>query len=537
MRTQPASARVVVASGLALLALFYLLLRLSTRFIHGQDHEHRAILGFLGLWALASVVYFAAIRAVLRPAFSNPALENAHGWAWTRIWVLFVALGTRVLLISSNPIQEVDYARYLWDGGVLAHGENPYVYAPEEIEASYAADPGIGRLQELLDANSQARLAFSRIEHRGVRTIYPPLAQATFALSHWIAPWDLHGLRIVFLGFEIGSILLLFSLLRRLSLPPEWALIYAWSPLAIKELANSPHLDAIVVFCLALAAWAWVSEKIPLVAIALGLAVLAKTFPVVLVPAGAVAVARRKGKYKAFAFCVVVAAVIFAGYFPFLLTGGWRVFHGLGTFASEWRQNGSIYPLVESLAGSIFGLHGAWTLGETTRPVADWIARFVIGGFVAAASLGAGLWPEGHARFATNDAGRRRFLLARWLFIMAVLFFCAPAANPWYVTWLLPFLCVMPVRGLLLLTATVPFYYLRFYFEYHEEKLAAAGWTPERAFTWTCWFEYAPVFLLLAAEGWLRRRRLFQQARAVNFAKPQGGQRPCPNDSPESTVG
>ncbi|MBE7461866.1 MAG: hypothetical protein HS116_00095 [Planctomycetes bacterium] len=506
MRSQTVRERVFIASGIGLLLHSYLLQRLSTRFIFGQGHEQRPIIDFLGLWALASVLYFAAAWAVLKTANLSSALEVASRRDWRCTWILFVALATRVLLISSNPIQEIDYARYLWDGGVLTNGGNPYVYAPEEIEVPDIADSEIRRLQRLISADSLARQAFYRIEHRGIRTIYPPLAQAVFALSHWIAPWDLIGLRIVFLGFEFGAILLLFALLQRLSLQPEWALIYAWSPLAIKELANSPHLDAIVVFFLTLVAWTWVSGRILLMAAALGLAVLAKTFPVLLVPSAALAVVRLVGVRKALAFCIVFSAVVFAGYLPFLLNGGSKVFHGLGAFASEWRQNGSLYPLVEGFVDSGFGFKGSWTLGETTRPVADWIARFITGGLVAAAALGAGFWPEGRARLASNDVSRRQNLLARWLFVVAVLFFCAPAANPWYVTWLLPFLCIVPVRGLLLLTATVPFYYLRFYFEYHEEKLLAAGWTPEQAFTWTCWFEYAPVFLLLAVDGWAYRK-------------------------------
>lgn len=521
IRSQSVRERVFIASGIGLLLHSYLIQRLSTRFIIGQDHEQRPIIDFLGLWALASVMYFAAVWAVLQTASSSPVLEVAPRRDWKCAWVLFVALATRVLLISCNPIQEIDYARYLWDGGVLAHGGNPYVYAPEEIEVPDIADPEIGRLQELVGADSLARQAFYRIEHRGVRTIYPPLAQAVFALSHWIAPWDLIGLRIVFLGFELGAILLLFALLQRLSLPPEWALIYAWSPLAIKELANSPHLDAIVVFFLTLAAWTWVSGRILLMAAALGLAVLAKTFPVLLVPAAALAVVRLVGVRKALAFCMVFSAVVFAGYQPFLLTGGSKVFHGLGAFASEWRQNGSLYPAVDFFLDTIIGLKGSWTLGQTTRPLADWGARFITGGVVAAASLGAGLWPEGHACFAPNDTGRRRFLLGRWLFIVAVLFFCAPAANPWYVTWLLPFLCVMPLRGLLFLTATVPLYYLRFYFEYHEESLLAVGWTSVQAFGWTRWFEYVPVFLVLAADGWGHLRHRSKPNHLLSINGPQ----------------
>ena len=56
-------------------------------------------------------------------------------------------------------------------------------------------------------------------------------------------------------------------------------------------------------------------------------------------------------------------------------------------------------------------------------------------------------------------------LFRRSLFIVAVIFLIGPTQFPWYYTWMLPFLVVVPRFSLLFLTAMLPLYYLRYYLE------------------------------------------------------------------------
>lgn len=458
---------------------------------------------------LAVLLHFAVLWIMLRDERRGLASAfEQRSCRWELAWLLLVFVGARVLLFDSNPIQEIDYARYLWDGAVLANGGNPYQYAPQELDTGEAHSPEIERLRRLRDSDERASQNFARINYPEVPTIYPPLAQGVFAFSYWLAPWSLYGLRTVFFACELGTVLLLLNMLMKLGLPPWRAIIYAWSPLTIKELANSPHLDAIVVFTLTLCAWAWVTGRVRLMALSLGLGILAKTFPIILLPAAAAAVWRRDGVRRALLVCALAIGVGIAGYAPFLATAGWKAFDGFGSFATEWRRNGSIYAVVEFLSSHLFGSTGTWTFGSHARPAEEWIAQILVGSMVCGVALATALWPEERTNGKKrSDSDRAKDLLARWLIVLAVLFLCAPAANPWYATWLLPLLCVFPVRGLILLTGLVPLYYLSFYFEYHEEALRAAGLAPEDAFTWVCWAEYAPAFLLLGLEGWSYWRR------------------------------
>lgn len=61
--------------------------------------------------------------------------------------VLGFALLFRVVLLWSDPIQEDDFYRYLWNGKVVASGLNPYRFAPQIVE-SYRAER-VGKLGAL----------------------------------------------------------------------------------------------------------------------------------------------------------------------------------------------------------------------------------------------------------------------------------------------------------------------------------------------------------------------------------------------------
>ena len=85
----------------------------------------------------------------------------------------------------------------------------------------------------------------------------------------------------------------------------------------------------------------------------------------------------------------------------------------------------------------------------------------------------------------------------RALVVVAALFLLLPAQFPWYYVWLVPFLAIFPRYSLLLLTALLPLYYLRYYLDARGQvNLFDYG---------IVWVEYAPVWVLLLYEGLSRR--------------------------------
>src|SRR5262249_55314588 len=154
---------------------------------------------------------------------------------WRRcdlILILGFACLFRILLLSSNPIQESDFYRYLWDGKVVASGLNPYGIAPSTI---IAHEEGSRVYFQIVETDPTfARILF-RIIYPWVPTISPPLAQGVFGLAALAASGSLLGLRLIFFGFDLGICLIMIGLLRRLGHSVVWVVPYAWSPLVVKE--------------------------------------------------------------------------------------------------------------------------------------------------------------------------------------------------------------------------------------------------------------------------------------------------------------
>ncbi len=116
------------------------------------------------------------------------------------------------------------------------------------------------------------------------RTIYPPLAQVIFWITTFISPTVtcMKTVMVLFEGLTLWTILKLLHLLGR---PREQAILYAWCPLLIWEIAGSGHLDASAMAFIGLALLARFHRRPALTGLFLAVAVLIKFYPLVLFPA------------------------------------------------------------------------------------------------------------------------------------------------------------------------------------------------------------------------------------------------------------
>jgi len=436
--------------GVVLLATQVAVAQLSSSFVFGVGHADRPIPTLLLLEGIAFLAYLGAIEIVRR------ALPHPGHFAW----VAFVAIGCRLALAPAGMIQEVDAYRYVWDGQAVLQGANPYVLAPQE-----AHDRSAAPATSLPDAGA---LVYSRINYGYVPTIYPPVAQGLFAASQVLTPWRLEGWRVLVFSAEVATFLLLAATLQRLGRPLAWTLVYAWSPLALKELANSLHLDAFVVLGLSLFLYAMVCERLLLGFAALAWATLLKLFAVALVPI-LVVYAWPRSPGRAVAGVALFGALVVAAYLPFADAGA-ELFDGLSAFARQWQRNDSLFSLVAIFAG------------ERARAVC---------GVLILLAIGAAALAVGGARDALAPT-------AGALVVIVAIFLLVPTSNPWYFTWALPFLVLFPSRALLLLSGLLFLYYADFHFAYRGE--------PER-FDLVRLVEYVPFYAALAWEvSWARRR-------------------------------
>lgn len=351
----------------------------------------------------------------------------------------------RLLLLPTELILENDIYRYLWDGHVWHQGVNPFQYAP--------ADP----------ATLPYRTEYwSKINFPDVPTIYPPTLQYIFYLTQWLIPASVVGMKIVFVLFDLGTVLLLIRLLQTLSLPKEWVLIYAWSPLVIKEIANSGHADSISAFFLTATLLMTTNKKIVFSAVVMALFVLTKYFGVLLLP-----LFWRPWKWRGYA---VFAGTILLMYAPFL---SWDInlFEGFLTFSREWRFNSGLFMLIED---TLIDLHlvGYFNADAITRNVMFSVILCVVA------------WQSWKTFFHYSNQQMIRSIFI----IMGTLLLCSPVINVWYLVWFIPLLCIQPNRAWILFTALI-FLSYTYYYEF-------------LFYDWVKWVEFG-IFFLLLIDDWL----------------------------------
>lgn len=419
---------------------------LSFSFVYGEGHAQRPILEFLCVWSLAWLAWLPLTRRSVQAR--GPGIG----------WVLGVALLARVILIPSQLILENDVYRYVLDGQVVLSGENPYRYSPRELTL-LPYHP----LKPALD-DPEAQAVTQRIGYPEIPTVYPPLAQFSFAAGAWWGGWDWRGQRYLFLLCDLASLLLLWSLLRRLGHSVQTLALYAWNPLVLKEVANSAHVDILVVLALSAALWgmgAWAaideSDRSSTASDSTGLqsrafllgaggalacAVLSKLYPVVLLPAFCLFVYFRRGAKTMVTFGVATVAWIALGYAWFWEVGPDVLFAGLKTYSLEWRMNEGLFGLLSLV------------------PVNPRLSALLL------LAVFAQLTP------LVGKARRLDQLSLQCVAVLLVWFLLLPAAFPWYALPLVALATLRPFhwasRGVWVLSGMIAAYYLSFYVEYHD---------------------------------------------------------------------
>lgn len=347
-----------------------------------------------------------------------------------------------------------DVERYAWDGQVVASGRSPYASRPRAL---VGADP-------FLD---QARL--ERLNSPGYYTVYPPLAQAVFALGALgervggLA--TTRGIRGLFLLSTLLAIALLLRLARRLEVPPGWALAVAWNPLLLWELVAGGHTEALMLPPLIAAALATLDERAAEAGVLLGIAASAKLTALLFAPLLAAHLFRRV-RWRALWLGIspLVVAAAFAPFASADLVPHLR--ESLSLFTGEFSFNAPIYYAARDGLGYVHGL---------TPPVDHQLGPALQ--LLALGWLGAVAWAQ-----PTEPRGLMRGLAYGYVGYLLL----SRVLHPWYVLPALAFGVLGRSRALLALSLLLPLSYLRY----------ALG---EEA-PWVLALEFAPFFALAAAE-------------------------------------
>jgi alpha-1,6-mannosyltransferase len=161
----------------------------------------------------------------------------------------------RLLFVFSTPALSDDFYRFFWDGLLIVNRINPFQYLPKEI----IENPAIN----IPEINAGLYTLLNSPEYY---TVYPPICQFIFWISAWISGGNIYfavlSMKIIFMMAELGSIYLIWNLLKIHQGKKELTLLYMLNPLVIVELVGNIHFEAIMIFAVLLAAYAIAKHKV-----------------------------------------------------------------------------------------------------------------------------------------------------------------------------------------------------------------------------------------------------------------------------------
>ncbi len=349
---------------------------------------------FFGIVAVPCVVYAVLARRLLGPAGS----ERPSSMLLTA--ALLFAVAFRAPLLVRAVDAKSDMVRYIYDGRLQRLGYNPYLVVP--------ADPAVAATH----TDETRQMPSIR-----ARTPYPAAAQLFFRLVVTIHESS-RAMKLALVACDLLTIGVLVAWLRSTRRSPWLALMYAWNPLVVLEIAHSGHVDALGALWIAVTAWMLSTGRGMRAAVAFVLAVATKILPIVLLP-----LFWNRIRIRDAAVGAIVLALL---YLPFA-SAGTLPLGAVPNVVDYIRFNGPLFKLF------------AWLLAPRAAA-----AIAVLAGLAVAAWM--------RTRTSADDP-------AAWGWPMAVSLACAPVVYPWYLLYLTPFLFTRSCVALLAWTFTaLPIY-------------------------------------------------------------------------------
>jgi alpha-1,6-mannosyltransferase len=423
-------------------------------------------IGWLGL----SLALFTLLGyGVLRPQF--PLLITLYllvFWGYTRVtdslwrgtvskpgelskqpepdrFLFATALLFRLSLVVVIPNLSDDYARFIWDGRLLAHGYNPYLYLPAQV-----INTPIASIAGLTDS------LYQRLNSPRYFTVYPPLNQALFGLAGWLSPTSLIGavisLRVPILLADMGSIVLLSKLLRRFGKNPNYSLLYALNPLVILELTGNLHFEAIMIFFVLLSVWLLVQNHWIGSSAALASGIGMKLLPLIFLPLLIRYLGWKRGLIYA-GLTGILVGLLFVPFISIELLN--NIFSSLNLYFQSFEFNASVYYLIRAA--------GYWLLGFNIIAGAGFMLFVVIGVCVLIIA------------FRNMSYLPGPVIAMKVLLTLTLYWLLSTTVHPWYITSLVAASVFTPFRYPLVWSGVVVLSYSAYQTTAYTENLWLTG--------------------------------------------------------------
>ena len=360
--------------------------------------QRRFTIGFSGVSGWSDVLFVAAVAIAL-----TQPVNRATIWI-----VLGFAVMMRGAVIFSRPYLSTDIYRYVWDGIVQHAHISPYRYVP--------GDRALAPLQ------AKYPEIFAHINRRDyAHTIYPPVAQMIYWLATLFSP-TVQAMKLAMFAFECVTAGALVALLKQMGRRTTDVLLYAWCPLLVWEIGGAGHVDAAILAFVTLALLFRYREQPVLTGLFLGLAVMTKFYPLVLLPA-----LWRRGDWKMPATLVAVCA---AGYAMYASVGS-LVFGFLNGYAEEEGLNsGTRYFLLDEL-------HSVRRFENVPKSAYVTFCALIFGWLCWEC------WKHASVMNGKTKSNLEAVARCATILSLALMLLFSPH-YPWYIAWLIPLLAIYP---------------------------------------------------------------------------------------------
>lgn len=203
--------------------------------------------------------------------------------------VLVGLLGVQASALTRSVLISSDLYRYSWDGRVQSSGIDPYRYAPTDPALAGQRDgwlfPDVPTCRRIYQ-----QPGCTRINYKDAHTIYPPVAEAEFALVHFLPLVQReHSQQLAGDFWVLIALGALAALLIRRGRDPRWVTLLAWSPLVGVDVGSDGHIDAMAMALVAVTLLVAARPPTGLRSLAtgglIGAAIAVKLYPVLVLPA------------------------------------------------------------------------------------------------------------------------------------------------------------------------------------------------------------------------------------------------------------
>lgn len=342
-------------------------------------------------------------------------LGETRDIGWSPRTIILTAIAFRLMFLFRSPELSDDIFRYLWDGLAVLHGNNPYAFAPSDAK--------------IFTAEFAALL--SHINHPQLISIYPPAAQIMFAVGAFMG--GMFGLKALFFSVDIAVCIVMLRILSQMKMPPSRAVLYAWHPLPILEIAGSGHIDGAGIFFLMLTFMLLLPPRdgtnlhivnkwlAPAAAgISFSVAMLVKLFPLVFFPAF-LFLAGSKGRGPFILGAVIGTAALSIPFLP----GLYNMFTTLEIYVRNWEFAGFAFQ----------SLHKIFPSGSTARQILAVLFLLIT------ATLYVSLFRKCNPAKDTCTPSLSSEVFKTAYCIVLVFLLLTPTLHPWYALYLA---CLLP---------------------------------------------------------------------------------------------